>query len=234
MSDLPVWLLGRQRSADTEQPSFQTTLPGPSPFDVSPSTATDRQVVSNSSGSSHSSRSCVSHSSALLVEDDGKTPRRPWLQQLGAGILYVISCMFLALLVYAIVAQLNDDSNALIWILYYSAHTAMVTLFVLTRVFRLDSGMLGGLLLLLSTLMLGFTGVMLWFSVGDYRDASSQEPGQDMKNQNKKEETLFEVCGAAFGGLSVVYHVLVWKCTTTKSGQKKQKTYNRDEENRDI
>lgn len=229
MAELPDWL-----KSDAEQPSFQTTVVSPSPFVVSPSTGTDRHVVTTMTSSSLFSSSAASPpASPFLVEDDGKPPPRQhsWLQKIGAGLVHAISFVFFALLVYAVITQVNDASEAFLWILYYGANAALVVLFVLTRLFGMDRDRLGRILLILSILMLGFTGIMLWFSIQDYQDASSKHSGGDDDKKNEKEETFIEVCGAAFGGLSVLYHLVVWKCT---SGKRNEKNNNPVEDDHDI
>ena len=45
------------------------------------------------------------------------------------------------------------------------------------------------------------------------------ESGAETKKKEEEEEAFFDVCGAAFGGLSILYHLIVWFCTT-KTGKK--------------
>ena len=227
MSELPDWLKTGGGSGEPEQPSLQTTAfaTPSSPFAVSPSSTTDRQVVTSSSNTFPPPVS----PSPLLVEDDGKSPSRSWMRKLGSGFLYLISFKFLALLVYAVIVQLDDDEDLLLWTLYYSGHAALTFLFILTRLCRLQNGSLGGILLVLSIGMLAFTGIMLWFSIVDYQDARSLTDGEEGEKKEEEEEAFFDVCGAAFGGLSVLYHLMVWFCTT-KTG-KKPETDNTEDTN---
>ena len=135
-------------------------------------------------------------------------------------VLYMISVVFVALLVYSFVTNLNDGSHAILWLLYYSFHAALALVFMLERLFA-GFGRLGTkVLILLSLLMLGFTGVMLWFSVDSWKDANSEDDGEDQENKNEKEETTLEISGAAFGGLCLIYHLFVWYCAQRTRNEK--------------
>ena len=158
--------------------------------------------------------------------------------QLGAGTLYLISTILLGVFIFSTVVQDNDDDDKILWFLFYSGHAALTASFLAAH---LGSMIFGGCSrnclmmwwdrawLLAATCMMGFTGFMLWRAVRDYQDA-------------KNDETILEVSGASLGGASVLYHVLLWKCTSSSGGgsernnscSKKNKDENDEDDNLDI
>ena len=208
MSEVPDWL----QQQDGEMPSttgLQDTTMTPTP----------------------ATTAALSTSKEFPPSDDTETrsSNKKWSSWICGAFLYVVSLVLVAVLVYSLLQQFNDESDVWLWALYYGSHATLAAVFILVRMFGW-TGSVETVLGLCSLLMLAFTGVMVYFSIGDYQDASSNDEGGDIDGKNAKEEALFEVAGVVLGGLSLVYHVCVWRCTRHLSRRAKKEN---DEDNGD-
>lgn len=152
--------------------------------------------------------------------DDGDTPRkgRSCRSRIGSGTLYLLSVILLGVFILSTVLQGNDDDDRLLWLLFYGLHAALTALFIVTRLCCSSNTWLDRTMLLSAVLMLAYTGFMLWRAVTDYQDVSD---GDD------RDDTIFEMGGTALGGVSILYHLLIWKCC---SGGKQK---NADDDNQE-
>ena len=217
MSEIPDWLQNNQ-TADAELPT--RSIPFSSAFEPKQQ-GTDTPRTTDMSSRSFMGDDPVA--SAMMYEDDGKGPsRNGCLYKLGYGLLYLSSLAFLAAHGYSIWEKRHDhdSTDGILWICFFGLHAALTILFIVARLTCSTGGgivekvLLGG-----SVLMLGWTGVMLWFSINDYTD-----------EENAEWEDLLEVIGAGVGGLSVIFHLALWMAmrrsdrpTTTRSSSSRRR-----------
>jgi hypothetical protein len=213
MSEIPDWMQDTSSPAsyDAEAPSMydnntSTTFAVPSP-------AKSNRTVGSVSNTSDNNDGVGNVSSMLMVEDDGQAPpREPGrCGRILRKMVHLVSIACLAFFGYALFLDVTGDgSRKLLWTLYYSASAAITCLFLLASLCcRSRCGTaLHKFLVLVSILTIGFGGVMLYFSIGDYQDATED-----------KGDEFMEVIGAAVGVWSVFFHLIMWFCVREAPNQ---------------
>ena len=169
-------------------------------------------------------------SSPFMDDDDDDAAARTCgcsSRQIGAVTLNVISFIFLDIFIYSAIVQ--DDDDKLLWFLYYSLHAALAALFLLARLCNWNTTWFVRSLLLSVVCMSGFATFMMWTSVTDYQNVVDKT-NANTNNDGDREDTVYKMGGAAVGGLSVLYHVLIWECGSSGGKQNDKDDNDADEE----
>lgn len=119
-------------------------------------------------------------------------------------LFYTVSILLFALFIYAAVVQ-NNDSDAVVWYLFYALHAVLPATVILHCVFPAK------VTYVLSAVMVLYSLVLIIISAVNLAGVKEGEKTQNGQS-SLQEELAFELGGACLGLISAVYHGGVVKC----------------------